>query len=171
MRQQLFSVMFSAIAAMSFAGFVSAESLPAPTGPVILTVTGDIETTNVAETLQFDIASLKSLDETVIETTTIWTEGLHKFQGVSLAKLKDVVGMESGTFFAKAINDYTIEIPVSDAAEGGPIIAYLMDDEEMSIRHKGPLWVIYPYDSSPNFRSEVIYARSIWQLDRIEVVQ
>jgi hypothetical protein len=40
----------------------------------------------------------------------------------------------------------------------------------MSVRDKGPLWVIYPYDSD-DYRSEVIYSRSIWQLDRLEVVQ
>ena len=42
--------------------------------------------------------------------------------------------------------------------------------ETMSIRDKGPLWVVYPYDSSADYRTEVIYSRSIWQLDRIEVV-
>ncbi|MDP5360810.1 MAG: oxidoreductase, partial [Paracoccaceae bacterium] len=36
---------------------------------------------------------------------------------------------------------------------------------------KGPLWVVYPYDMSADYRSEVIYYRSIWQLDRIEVVK
>jgi hypothetical protein len=72
---------------------------------------------------------------------------------------------------ATAINDYTVEIPMSDAVEGGPIIAYLMDGNEMSIRDKGPLWVIYPYDSDADFRSEVVFTRSIWQLDRLVVIR
>ena len=75
------------------------------------------------------------------------------------------------TLRATAINDYTVEIPVSDAVEGGPIIAYSVDGKPMSVRDKGPLWVIYPYDSGAQYRSEVIYSRSIWQLDRIEVVK
>jgi len=41
----------------------------------------------------------------------------------------------------------------------------------MSVREKGPLWVIYPYDSDAKFRTEVIYSRSIWQLDRLAIVQ
>lgn len=41
----------------------------------------------------------------------------------------------------------------------------------MSVRDKGPLWVIYPYDSDPALQSEVTYARSIWQLVRIEAVR
>ena len=54
--------------------------------------------------------------------------------------------------------------------EGGPIIAYMMNGEEMSVRNKGPLWLVYPYDLNHEYRSEVIYSRSIWQLDRIDVL-
>ena len=46
-----------------------------------------------------------------------------------------------------------------------------MNGEIMSLRDKGPLWVIYPYDQNAAYRSEVTYSRSIWQLDRIEVTQ
>lgn len=148
-----------------------AEDIPAPAGDVLLSVVGEIAVTNVEDTLQLDFAALSELDSTAFETTTIWTEGAHIFQGVSLHVFAELVGAEAGTFLATAINDYTVEIPVSDAVEGGPIIAYLMDGEEMSVRDKGPLWIIYPYDSSADYRSEVIYSRSIWQLDRIEVVK
>ncbi len=60
---------------------------------------------------------------------------------------------------------------MGDAVEGGPIIAYLLNGEEMSIRDKGPLWVIYPFDSDADFRSEVVFSRSIWQLDRLEILR
>jgi len=114
---------------------------------------------------------LRALDDTVIETSTIWTDGVRSFQGVSLDVLIDMLGVSDGSLAASAINDYTVQIPLSDAAPGGPILAYLMDGKAMSVREKGPLWVIYPYDSAAEFRSEVIFSRSIWQLDRIEVVQ
>ena len=39
----------------------------------------------------------------------------------------------------------------------------------MSVREKGPLWIVYPYDSNIAFQTETIYARSIWQLDRISI--
>jgi hypothetical protein len=39
----------------------------------------------------------------------------------------------------------------------------------MSVREKGPIWMIFPYDSVEAFRTEQTYARSIWQLDRIAV--
>lgn len=148
-----------------------AQDVAAPTGDAILTVSGDINMTNVADTLVLDLDMLTALPATTFETSTIWTEGVHTFTGVSLADLAAEFGLEDGQFLATAINDYTIEIPFSDAVEGGPIVAYLMDGEEMSVRDKGPLWVIYPYDSDADYRSEVIYSRSIWQLDRLEIVQ
>lgn len=146
---------------------LSADDIAIP----LLTVTGDINVTEGGDTLLLDRAALEALPATTFETSTIWTEGVHSFTGVSLADLAAELGVENGQFLATAINDYTVEIPVGDAVEGGPIIAYLMDDEEMSVRDKGPLWVIYPYDSDADFRSEVIYSRSIWQLDRLEIVQ
>ncbi len=150
---------------------VSAKDLPLPTGDVILTVSGSLGATNVDDTAQFDLEMLEALDATTFETSTIWTEGEHSFTGVSLAVLADQLGLDGDSLRATAINDYAIDIPLTDAVEGGPIIAYLMDGNTMSIRDKGPLWIVYPYDSNAEYRTEVVYSRSIWQLDRIEVVE
>ena len=150
---------------------VSAKDLSVPEGDVILTVSGPMETTNVNGTAQFDLEMLEALDATTFETSTIWTEGEHSFIGVSLAVLADWLGLEGDRLRATAINDYAIEIPLTDAVEGGPIVAYRMDGDIMSVRDKGPLWIIYPYDSNADYRTEVVYSRSIWQLDRIKVVE
>lgn len=149
---------------------LSAAELAPPQDDVILTVSGAIGNTNADDTAQFDLAMLESLDSTSFDTSTIWTEGVDSFTGVPLQALIEAVGAEGTTLRATAINDYTVEIPVSDAVEGGPIVAYLMNGETMSVRDKGPLWVIYPYDDNADYRTEVVYSRSIWQLDRLEVV-
>lgn len=158
----------SVIIATTSAG---AKEFGPPKGPVILTVTGAIARTNTGDSMQFDLAMLEAMDSTEIETTTIWTEGLHSFKGVSLVEIIDVLGVTSGTLLAEAVNDYAVEIPVTDAVTNGPIIAYQMDGETMTLRNKGPLWLVYPYDQKLEYKSEVIYTRSIWHLDRIEVVQ
>lgn len=167
------SILFSACLAgmASCVTFAVAQDLPAPSDVTILTVTGAISKTNVGATLQFDRVGIMALPAAIIETSTIWTEGVHKFQGVSLKTLVDLLGVTEGTILATAINDYTVEIPVADAINGGPIVAYLLDDAEMPVRKNGPLWVIYPYDSSPDYRTEVTYSRSVWQLDRLEIVK
>lgn len=148
-----------------------AEPLPEPTGDVLLTVSGAIARGDAEGVARLDRAMLEALPVAEFTTATVWTEGAHSFTGVPLADLLEHVGAEGALLRASAINDYTVEIPVDDAVSGGPIVAYRMDGEEMSVRDKGPLWIVYPYDSSADYRNEIIYARSIWQLDRIEVVR
>jgi len=140
-------------------------------GEPLLSVTGDFGDTAGQTTLTLDRAALQQLPQTTFKTSTIWTDGVHRFTGVSLADLMAELGVEDGMMIGTAINDYAVEIPMSDAVAGGPIIAYLMDGEAMRVRDKGPLWVIYPYDSDAAFRTEVVYSRSIWQLDRLKIVQ
>ena len=146
-----------------------AAELAAPEGEIILVISGDLGVTNVGDTAQFDRDMLEQLGVVTIETTTIWTEGLQTFTGVPLAQLMDVVQARGKTLSATAINDYAVDIPAENWGETWPIVSFLHNDEPMSIRDKGPLWIVYPYDSNPDFQTEVIYSRSIWQLDRIIV--
>jgi len=132
-------------------------------GATLLTVTNGDEVT------EYDLQALEALGATTFETTTIWTEGMQSFTGVPLATIAAALGIEGGVFVASAINDYAVEVPVPQSAEGGPIIAYRNNGALMSVRDKGPLWIVYPYDSTPDYQSELIYSRSIWQLDRIEM--
>lgn len=151
---------FLAVSALALMAIVTAKDATAET---LLTVRhGD-------EVIEFDREDLEMMGVVTIETETIWTEGAQTFTGVPLVELIEELEHTSGAILASAINDYTVEIPVSDAIEGGPIIAYLNNGEAMSIRDKGPLWIVYPYDSNPDYQAEVIYSRSIWQLDRIEL--
>jgi len=152
-------------------GPVSAGPLPKPEGEVLLTASGAISETNVGATAAFDLEMLSELPETTYRTSTIWTDGEKTFTGVAMAELLDELGITTGTIRASAINDYTVEIPVESVTPSAPIVAYELDGAPMSRRQKGPLWIVYPFDSDPEFRTEVIYSRSIWQLDRLEFVQ
>lgn len=134
-------------------------------GKPLLTITG------VGEPVEYDRAALEALGAETIETTTIWTEGPQRFTGLPLVALVEELGIDDGKLMATAINDYAVEVPLSDAVDGGPIIAYEANGAPMSVRDKGPLWLVYPYDSNPDYQSEVIYSRSIWQLDRIDVIE
>lgn len=156
--------------ALLFLAPALANDLPAPTGEIVLTVTGKIGATNQDGAAVFDIDMLQAMGEVTFQTSTPWTEGVQSFSGVPLKALLQSVGVTEGTLTAKAINDYAVEIPVSDAVVDGPILAYLQNGNPMSVREKGPLWVVYPYDSKDEYQAEVIYSRSIWQLISIEVL-
>lgn len=149
----------------------SAENLPAPQGDVLLTVSGAIENETADGVVSLDMAQLQTLPQQEFTTSTIWTEMPIVFTGVGLRDVLDHAGVSGTMIEAVALNDYKVEIPLDGVSEGAPIIAYLMEGEPMSPRDKGPLWIVYPYDSDPSYRSEVIYSRSIWQLDRIVAVK
>lgn len=162
------SLAAAAAAALS-AGIALAGMLDAPEGDVIMTVSGNVHATNAGDTAVFDLEMLEALPVTEFTTTTIWTEGEQTFTGVELGTFLEAVKANGMTLEAKAINDYAIEVPVTDAVEGGPILAYKMNGAYMSRREKGPVWLVYPYDHKAGYRSETIYSRSIWQLDRLTV--
>lgn len=162
---------FALLAVVLLPSTALSDSIPSPSGPVILTVSGDIAHMNGEGTAQFDLQMLAAMPVTTFQTTTIWTEGAQEFTGVELRVLADKLGIQGENLIASAINDYHVEIPMSDAKDGGPILAYMRNGAEMSIRNKGPLWIVYPYDSNVAYRTETIYSRSIWQLDRIKVIK
>ena len=162
------------ILTLASAAMASAKEchLPAPRGPVVLEVeflpvgTG---TNTGTRRIALDRAALAMLPQDGFSTTTIWTDGIQEFKGVRLRKFADCLGINSGLLTLIATNDYLIEIPVDELRADGALIAYERNGAPMATRDKGPLWLVYPYDADPEFRTETVYAQSIWQLDRIEV--
>lgn len=145
-----------------------AMDFPAPSGDVVLTVAGKIAAHNAGDTLALDEAQLASLPQTSFTTSTTWTSGTPSFQGVLLKDLIAAVGATGKTINLRAANDYAITIPVEDVMDDAPLLAYLMDGKPMSLRDKGPVWMVYPYDANEDYRTETAYARSIWQLIEID---
>lgn len=166
MIRALFSFCLATVVALAPA---AAFEMRAPTEEVVLVVSGEIAVTNQGDKAAFDRAMLEELGGDIIVTSTIWTDGVLEFEGVKLSKLAELLGIDSGVFVGFAINDYSVEIPVSDAFDYQPIIAYKRNGEFMSVRDKGPLWIIYPYDLDRKTNTELIFSRSIWQLDRLVV--
>jgi hypothetical protein len=70
---------------------------------------------------------------------------------------------------AVALNDYRVKLPVSDAREHDVVVAVQMNGQAIPVRTKGPLFIIYPFDSKQELQHKTYYERSIWQLKAIEV--
>ena len=134
---------------------------------VILTVVG---APGRPHALLFDRDDLERMRVVSFATSTIWTEGLIAFRGVPLHDFLGALGISTGRVKLYASNDYAAEIPVAEIAADVPILAFEMDGQPMARRDKGPIWVVYPYDSSASYQNEVTYTRSIWQLERIEAL-
>jgi hypothetical protein len=151
------------------AGQAAAASLSPITGRPILTVSGRIKIFNAGETAVFDRPLLESLGMTGFVTTTPWYDGPVRFDGVPMARLMEAVGATGETLIATALNDYETRIPVSDLAEFGVLLALKRNNEYMPVRDKGPLFIVYPFDSNRALKNQKYYSRSAWQLARIVV--
>ena len=69
-----------------------------------------------------------------------------------------------------ALNDYAVEMPVADLEEDAPILATRLNGETMTVREKGPFWIMYPFDRSTKYQTESNYARSVWQLQQLKLI-
>ena len=118
----------------------------------------------------YDLKALEAFAPARFTTSTIWTQSPAEFTGVPLRAVLADAGITDGVVTATAVNDYAVQLPLDEMTDDYPIIAYRMDGNTMSLRDKGPLWIVYPYDSDPALQSEVVYSRSIWQLDRLSVI-
>ena len=147
-----------------------ALALDAPTGKVLLTISGTLANPNDHGAASFDLALLQTLPQHSFSTRTPWYAQPRRFSGVLLRDLLASVGAPAGaTLKAVALNDYRVDIPTDDLMRHGAMLAYLLDDKPMSVREKGPLVIIYPFDDQPELRTPVHYSRAIWQLRSLEV--
>ena len=115
------------------------------------------------------MAMLRALPSIEVSTASPCTNGVTRFKGVELKTLLELAGASGTKLSAIALNDYAATIPVTDATEKGAFIAYLMDGAEMSVRERGPLWVLYPFDQRPELKAEEYYSRAVWQLKAIDI--
>jgi hypothetical protein len=144
-------------------------TLPRPAGPVILTVSGSIANTNAPGRAEFDRAMLEGLGVETLTTSTSWTDGPQRFEGVRATKLLEAVGAEGSTVRAIALNDYLAEIPVETIEDYPVFLAFRQNGVVLTARDKGPLWMVFPRDDYPELNDPRIDIQWVWQLKAIEV--
>lgn len=120
---------------------------------------------------ELSLEMLDAMEQVEFSTTTIWTEGVVSFSGVPVLHLLERLAAEGNTLRMSALNDYAVEMPTSELESDAPIVATRMNGQTMPVREKGPYWVVYPFDRSPEFQTEAKYAQSIWQLKTLAVIE
>jgi Uncharacterized protein conserved in bacteria len=146
----------------------AAEPLPMPKGRVILTITGAIAQMNAPGEARFDREMIEALGAASITTSSAWTDGVQLFEGVPLKAVLDRVGAAGTSMTASALNEYEIVIPFEDL-KFSPLLAMKADGRVLTIRDKGPLWIVYPRDDYEELRDNRYESRWVWQLNRLHV--
>lgn len=117
----------------------------------------------------FDMPALERLPQRDIVTATPWYDRSRRFTGPLLRDVLAAAGARGAQLRAVALNDYEVNIPMSDARDYDVIVARLLDRQPLPRRDKGPLFIIYPFDEQAELRTQVYFTRCAWQLRRILV--
>ena len=155
--------LLAASLALTFSAAI-ADSLSTPTGKVVLTIAGKIGERNSPQGVQFDMAMIEKLPQHSFTTLTPWEKQPIQFTGPLLRDVLAAVKAQGTVIKAMALNDYQSSIPVEDAMKFDMVMAYKMNGQPISVKTKGPLFIVYPYDAKPELRSAVYYERSPWQV-------
>lgn len=144
-------------------------TLPVPKGAVVLTVHGNIGLRNTPDAAALDLATLKALPQHHITTNTPWYDGPQTFSGPRLRDVLTLLKPQGSTLHLTALNDYAVHIPLSDLEQFQPILAWQINGQSLSVRNKGPLFLMYPFDTTPTLKNDLYYSRAIWQVVAIIV--
>jgi hypothetical protein len=141
----------------------------APKGKVLLTVKGKIGVKNTPNAALLDAALLDALPQHSFTTGTPWFKRPVQFSGPLLRDLLQALQAQGTSLKAVALNDYKIDIPMEDAFQYDVILARQINGRTLSVRDKGPIFVIYPFESHPELKTLSYYGRCIWQLKELKV--
>ena len=144
---------------------IATQTTSASSEAILTVVVGD-------ESIAIQREDLTTLDTVTIATGTDWTDGVNTFKGPLIRDVLEFAGVRnysSEMVSAKAANDYSVEIPAGDFTKYDVILATEMDGEQLTLRDKGPLWIVYPRDEHAELNDPVINSRWIWQLVELSV--
>lgn len=157
------------VSALLLATVLPAAALDAPKGKVILTIAGKVAIKNTANAATFDLAMIEKLPQKTFSTMTPWDKQPIEFTGPLLRDVLAAAKASGTTIKAVALNDYQTSIPLDDTQKFDVVLAHKMNGKEIPVKTKGPLFIIYPFDSKAELRSTVYYERSAWQLKSLTI--
>jgi hypothetical protein len=155
--------------AAASAALVNKQLSGQPVGPVILTVSGHIAGVGSGPVVKLDRAMLESLGVKTLKTSTVWTIGEVVFEGVLVRDILDALGAHGDELVATALNDYVATLPLQEMYRYPVMLAYRMNGQDLQVKDKGPLWIVYPRDQFPELRNSVTDRKWVWQLRELEV--
>lgn len=120
---------------------------------------------------RLSLDDLKRLGTREIQTATPWTNGISTFQGVPLALVLEGWRADEAHVLARALNDYAVEMPIDEVLAYSPLLAWSLDGVQMSVRQRGPLWLMFDFDRYPEIQNDLFMSRSVWQLNFLALVR
>jgi hypothetical protein len=157
-----------------------AAAAPAPAGPVLLTITGNIKRPNrgpldpaldqmmakhklaFTEAHALDFAALARLPARSIRPTLEYDGKPHTLRGPLLLDVLALAGAainKDTRLTLRAVDGYAATIAAQQARTQGFIVATHLDGKPMALGGLGPLWAVYDADKVPEMAAQPLAAR------------
>jgi len=150
-------------AALAFAAPLStaATAQDAPTGPVLLTLTGKVSAPNRGASgdddkffgyqdesfelgTQFDYDKLRSLPNVTVKADFPKDGPIHSFEGPLLADVLKAAGASGETVTIQALDGYAVDVPMQEMIDQGAVVALARDGKPFGIGDYGPTQIVFP---------------------------
>jgi hypothetical protein len=145
------------------------QAQEARTGKAVLSVIGNLTHPNHGIDALFSMDMLEKMPQQTFTAHTPWYPRPVTFTGPLLRDVLAAAGAHGTWITARALDDYKTVIPMTDAQNYPVILARQIDGKDLAIRDKGPLFIVYPYDSKPELKAQVFLDRSAWQLKSLTI--
>ena len=151
-------------------GLTAASFSIAQASDALFTVTGRIALKDQAKEIGIGEAEIAAIGKTEIDTTILSLGGgSHHVTGILGRSLLQYVDAKGTRLHVVALDGYSIEIPIEDLQKYDVVVATEIDGKTLSVRDKGPAWIIYPVSANKELADLVYEARSVWQILSIDV--
>jgi len=118
-------------------------------------------------------SDLDHLPQQSIETHSPYYKGSVEFSGPILADLLNSVAggdIEDNTRISLyALNNYFVHTTVGELKDVDALLATRKEGDRLSIRERGPYWVILPLSEREELDSEHYHKLMVWQLYKIRL--
>jgi hypothetical protein len=124
------------------------DSVPLPSGSVILTIRGKVGITHIEDRLDFDLDTLERIGLVELQVDDPEYNRIVTLRGPLLKDVLAVAQMQPDAkhLFASALNQYTSTIPL-EVLQWPVIIATWRDGARLPLEEKGPIQIAFPNKS------------------------
>jgi len=147
------------------------DEIPAPTGDVILTVTGNIGTSNAEDgSIQMDRETIERVGQIEYNVTDPFENVDHVYRGPRMSDLLALwqVPDDATQIEVHALDDYVVTVPIADLKNTPVLFALQQDGEYMPVSTRGPAMLVFPYNNF-EFNQQVYNDFWAWQIASINV--
>lgn len=151
--------------------FKPGDSIPAPTGEVILTVTGKIGIKNDGDALRLDMETLEKFGVVEYPLNDPWLKEKMTYQGVLMSDFLKMIQADSSAEIVHivALDNYEIDLAVQELNKWPVLLATRANGKYMDVSENGPTRIIFPFDQFSEIDPKIYRDLMIWNIASMEV--